>query len=73
MNNSHFMLAGPLFISWAILLSMRTLSAAIYATSKGGSYDMGLEHIGPLMLISAWLSFAAAVIVLIVCRSHTPK
>jgi hypothetical protein len=70
LTRSHI-IAAALFVCWALLLSARTIAAAIYATAGGTNYEMGLEHIGWLLPTSAWFCFCAA-IVLLVCslRRH---
>jgi hypothetical protein len=73
MNKNQTILAGFLFICWAMLLSARMLAAAIYASIPSRSYGVGLSLIGNWIPFFAWLSFAAAVTILILANKERTK
>ena len=69
MNTGQSIIVSSLFLCWAMLLAARTVAAAIYSNAPAASYHMGLERIGWLMPVAAWLCFAAAVVMLWTSRS----
>jgi len=65
MNTPRSIIISSLFGCWAILLATRIIAAAIYANAPTGSYAMGLVHVGWVVPVSAWLCFAAGLLMLI--------
>ncbi|MCW0221047.1 MAG: hypothetical protein OJI67_22150 [Prosthecobacter sp.] len=58
MITPRHLVGSTLILSWALLLAARNLTAAIYATAAGASYELGLHHQGWTLLICAWLALA---------------
>jgi hypothetical protein len=63
MNTGKIIVGSTLVLSWGILLSARTIAAAIYATRVGHLYSTGLSNIGWLLPLAAWMCFAGGVAV----------
>ena len=61
MSTGQSIVTSSLLISWALLLSARTIAAAIYASVPSQPYELGLEHIGWVLPAFAWLCFTAGV------------
>jgi hypothetical protein len=61
----RYLAGSALLIAWALLLGARCIAATIYATAPGGSYEMGLVHIGWILPAGAWLSLGFGLFLLL--------
>ena len=62
---SQTLVGIALVFCWALLLSARSLAAAVGSAYMGGSYHAKLEQIGNLMPFSAWAALVVGGFVLI--------
>jgi hypothetical protein len=65
MTTDRSIIISSLLLAWALLLSSRTIAAAIYATRPSATYEMALKWIGWVLPTAAWFCFAVAIGLLI--------
>lgn len=67
MSIANSVAGSSLILSWALILSARTVAASIYGSQPGASYPAGTYQIGMLLPAAAWLSLVAGIFIL--CKS----
>ena len=62
MKTGRSILGGALVGSWAVLLAARYVAAGVYASAPGRSFASGLDAVGFMLPLLAWMCLVAGVL-----------